>query len=105
MGTETSGPNARVAARMTPEERLRWALGNVGKVFPEMAENFEGGTSVVWDQEPWSSGASAYYAPGEMTTMFPHVATVEGRIHFAGEHPCPVYRDAYTARKGTGQAL
>jgi monoamine oxidase len=29
LGTETSGPNARVATGMTPEERLRWGLRNV----------------------------------------------------------------------------
>ena len=100
LGTETTGPNARVAAAMTSEERLRWGLENVSKVFPEMAENFEGGMSVVWDQEPWSLGASAYYAPGEMTTMFPHVATVEGRVHFAGEHTSTLFVMEGAAQSG-----
>ena len=86
LGTETSGPNAQLAGAMKPDERLRWALENVCKVFPEMAQNFDGGTSIVWEQEPWSKGAYAYFAPGEMTAFFPHVATVEGRVHFAGEH-------------------
>jgi monoamine oxidase len=100
LGTETSGPNARVATGMTPEERLRWGLANVSKVFPEMGENFEGGTSIVWDQEPWSIGAAAYYAPGEMTTMFPHVATVEGRVHFAGEHTSTLFVMEGAAQSG-----
>ena len=100
IGTETSGPNAQVATGMTPEERLRWGLGNVSKVFPEMAENFEGGTSIVWDQEPWSMGAAAYYAPGEMTTMFPHVASVEGRVHFAGEHTSTLFVMEGAAQSG-----
>ena len=86
LGTETSGPNAQLAGAMKPDERLRWALENVCKVFPEMAQNFDGGMSIVWEQEPWSKGAYAYFAPGEMTAFFPHVATVEGRVHFAGEH-------------------
>jgi monoamine oxidase len=100
LGTETNGPNARVATGMTPEERLRWGLRNVSKVFPEMAENFEGGTSIVWDQEPWSMGAAAYYAPGEMTIMFPHVATVEGRVHFAGEHTSTLFVMEGAAQSG-----
>jgi monoamine oxidase len=100
IGTETSGPNAQVATGMTPEERLRWGLGNVSKVFPEMAENFEGGTSIVWDREPWSMGAAAYYAPGEMTTMFSHVATVEGRVHFAGEHTSTLFVMEGAAQSG-----
>ncbi|HXZ79807.1 MAG TPA: FAD-dependent oxidoreductase, partial [Terriglobales bacterium] len=74
LATETSGANARQIAALNRDERIRWGLENVGKVFPEMAENFEGGTSIVWEEEPWSLGASAYYAPGEMTTFFPHVA-------------------------------
>ena len=86
LGTETVGPNAHAAAMMTPEERVRWCLENISKVFPEMKENFEGGTSVASEKEPWSLGANAYFAPGEMTTMLPHVATPEGRVHFAGEH-------------------
>jgi len=45
-----------------------------------MRENFEGGTSIAWEAEPWSLGATAYFGPGEMTAMFPHVGTVEGRF-------------------------
>jgi hypothetical protein len=66
IGIETAGRNAQLAARMSPEERLHWAMEDVLKIFPEMSSNFEGGTSVVWDQEPWSLGCAAYYAPGEM---------------------------------------
>jgi monoamine oxidase len=100
LGTETSGPNARVATGITPEERLRWGLANVSKVFSEMAENFEGGTPIVWDQEAWSLGAAVYYAPGEMTTMFPHVASVEGRVHFAGEHTSTLFvMDSFVVRR------
>jgi len=65
---------------MKPEERISWCLDYVTRVFPEMASNFEGGTSVVWDDEPWSMGAAAYFAPGEMTLMFPHVAAPEGHM-------------------------
>jgi monoamine oxidase len=90
----------KLLREMTPEQRLRWGLENVSKVFPEMAENFEGGTSIVWDQEPWSLGAAAYYAPGEMTIMFPHVATVEGRVHFAGEHTSTLFVMEGAAQSG-----
>lgn len=86
LATETSGANARQIAALTRDERIHWGLGEVSKVFPEIAANFEGGTSIVWEEEPWSLGASAYYAPGEMAAFFPHVATIEGRVHFAGEH-------------------
>lgn len=89
--TENSGPTARIASAMTPDQRVQWALQNVARVFPEMPENFEGGASVAWDNEPWSMGGTATYGPGEMTALFPHVATVEGRIHFAGEHTSKIF--------------
>jgi monoamine oxidase len=100
LGIETEGTNSRLAVAMTPEERIRWSLENVTKIYPEMAENFEGGTSVVWDEETWSLGAAAYYAPGEMTTMFPHVATPEGRVHFAGEHTSELFVMEGAAQSG-----
>jgi monoamine oxidase len=100
LGIETEGTNSRLIAAMKPEERIRWSLENVTKVYPEMAENFEGGTSVVRDDEPWSLGAAAYYAPGEMTTMFPHVARPEGRVHFPGEHTSELFVMEGAAQSG-----
>ncbi|HEV8136750.1 MAG TPA: FAD-dependent oxidoreductase, partial [Pyrinomonadaceae bacterium] len=37
------------------------------------------------NQKQWARGA-AYYKPGQFSTLLPHVARPEGRIHFAGEH-------------------
>ena len=104
LGIETEGTNSRLIAAMKPEERIRWSLENVAKIYPEMAENFEGGTSVVWDEEPWSLGAGAYFAPGEMTTMFSHVASVEGRVHFAGEHTSELFVMEGAAQSGVRAA-
>jgi monoamine oxidase len=100
IGIETAGRNAHLAAKMSPEDRLHWAVKNVARIFPEISSNFEGGTSIVWDQEPWSLGCAAYYAPGEMTAMFPHVATPEGRVHFAGEHTSLLYVMEGAAQSG-----
>ncbi len=100
LATEMEGTQSRRVASMKPEERISWCLEHVTTVFPEMASNFEGGTSVVWDDEPWSMGAAAYFAPGEMTVMFPHVATPEGRVHFAGEHTSSLYVMEGAAQSG-----
>jgi monoamine oxidase len=100
LATECLGAEARRAAAMTPDQRLRWGLENTSKVFPEMTAEFEQGRTICWDQEPWSLGAYAYYGPGEMTRMFPHAATQEGRIHFAGEHTAPVYVMEGAAQSG-----
>ncbi len=77
---------ARKLQSMDKDERIRWTLGYFDKVHPGFATNYKSGGSIAWDEEPWSLGAWAYYAPGEMKDLFPHVARAEGRIHFAGEH-------------------
>ena len=84
--SQTERDMARQVWSMKPEERVRWTLEYVDRVHPGFAKNFEGGTSFSWNEEPWSLGAWAYYAPGEVAALFPHVAKPEGRIHFAGEH-------------------
>jgi monoamine oxidase len=65
-----------------------------------MTTHFERGRSICWNEEQWSLGAWAYYGPGEMTSMFPHVATPEGRVHFAGEHTSTLYVMEGAAQSG-----
>lgn len=102
--TEVTAAASRVATALTPEERVRWAREHVTRVFPEMADEFAGGASTCWDREPFAQGAWAYYAPGEMNTMFPHVATVEKRVHFAGEHTADLYFMEGAAQSGARAA-
>jgi monoamine oxidase len=78
--------HSRRFARMSETDRLELALEQVEAVFPGMRENFEGGVTKCWDDDPWARGASAYYKPGQFKSLYPHVARPEGRIHFAGEH-------------------
>jgi monoamine oxidase len=77
---------ARKVQSMENKERIRWTLEYLDKVHPGFATNFNSGASIAWDEEPWSLGAWAYYAPGEMKDLFPYVARAEGRVYFAGEH-------------------
>jgi monoamine oxidase len=51
-----------------------------------MAENFEGGASKAWEEDPWARGAYTSLGVGQMFGLMPHVARPEGRIYFAGEH-------------------
>lgn len=37
-------------------------------------------------KDEWARGASAYYKPGQFSSLHPHVSKPEGRIYFAGEH-------------------
>ena len=71
---------------MPETERVTQALEQVELMFPGMKDNFEGGVSKCWDDDPWARGVSAFYKPGQFKSLYPHVARPEGRIHFAGEH-------------------
>jgi monoamine oxidase len=78
--------HSRRVTAMSEDERIGFALEQVEVIYPGMREHFEGGVTKCWDEDEWARGASAYYKPGQFSTLLPHVARPEGRIHFAGEH-------------------
>ena len=65
---------------------MSFALEQMEKVYPAIRENFEVGASKCWDEDEWARGDYAWFKPGQMTSLIPHIARPEGRIHFAGEH-------------------
>jgi monoamine oxidase len=81
-----TGDHARRVTTMKETERLSFTLNYIERVYPQIRKNFEGGTSVCWDEDEWARGAYAWFKPGQMTDLLPHIARAEGRIHFAGEH-------------------
>jgi monoamine oxidase len=83
---QATGAEARGLTRMTESDRIRFALEETEKVYPGIREEFERGASKCWDEDPWALGAFAYFRPGEMLPLLPHLGRVEGRVHFAGEH-------------------
>ncbi|HEV2863814.1 MAG TPA: NAD(P)/FAD-dependent oxidoreductase [Pyrinomonadaceae bacterium] len=84
--TYQAGRHARHTASLGERERLTAAVEGASALFPSIKEHFEGGASKCWDEDEWARGAYTCFAPGQMETLMPHVATPEGRIHFAGEH-------------------
>jgi monoamine oxidase len=81
-----AGPQARRATAMKGSERVSFTLEQMEKVHPAIRENFEGGTSKCWDEDEWAHGDYAWFKPGQMSSLLPHIARSEGRVHFAGEH-------------------
>jgi monoamine oxidase len=61
-------------------------LKTIEEVYPGIRKNYERGFVKVWDRDPWARGAVAYLLPGQVSSLEPHIARPEGRIHFAGEH-------------------
>jgi monoamine oxidase len=78
--------HSRRVTGMSESERINYALRQVELIYPGMRENFEGGVTKCWDEDEWARGASAFYKPGQFSSLLPHVARPEGRIYFAGEH-------------------
>jgi monoamine oxidase len=77
---------ARRLGAMSDEERVRAALAEASRVHPGMKEHFVSGGSKCWETDPFARGAYAYFKPGQLVALGPHLARAEGRLHFAGDH-------------------
>jgi monoamine oxidase len=86
-----AGPQARQVTAMREDERVRSVLGAVEKVQPQARQYVEVGATKCWDEDEFARGGYAWYKPGQMTSLLPHVARPEGRIHFAGEHASSLF--------------
>lgn len=86
LASYTWSDEARQWGALPPANRIIRAAENVAEIHPQSAEEFEGGTSIVWDQDPFAGGAFALFYPDQETVLFEHIVAPEGRIHFAGEH-------------------
>jgi monoamine oxidase len=78
--------HSRRVTAMSESERINFALEYVDVIYPGMRNHFDGGVTKCWDDDVWARGVSSYYKPGQFSSLLPHVARPEGRIHFAGEH-------------------
>ncbi|WP_405162968.1 FAD-dependent oxidoreductase [Nocardia sp. NBC_01499] len=80
-----TGWPAQAVASMSDDERVNFALNELEPMLPGARANFELGTSVAWDNEPYAAGAYILPERGHAELMA-NTRTAEGRIHFAGEH-------------------
>jgi monoamine oxidase len=62
---------------------------HLDRVFPGVRGFVENGVTKCWDQDPWSRGAYGSFGPGQMLRMVPYLTSIEGRVHFAGDHTSP----------------
>lgn len=71
---------------LTPRDRIEQALENVAVIHPQITAEFEVGTSYMWHDDEFASGAFALFDPGQQTLLHDAIVAPEGRFHFAGEH-------------------
>lgn len=75
--------------KLTIVERLGFARTQLAAMIPDIEEELEVGMTSCWDEDPWARGTIAFLRPGQFTTLYPHIARPEDRLHFAGEHTSP----------------
>jgi monoamine oxidase len=76
-----------VAHGVAPARDVRWALGEIERVFPRTTAAYTGRAyEDHWARDPWVHGAYSYYRVGQANTYGELAGATEGRFYFAGEH-------------------
>jgi monoamine oxidase len=86
LAVNSGGASGRAVVDMTPDESVTFGIGLAADAFPAIASQLEKGVVQRWASDPWSRGAFAVFAPGQMSALMPAMARPEHGIHFAGEH-------------------
>jgi monoamine oxidase len=81
-----TGAAARALARLPAEACAGQVRAQLARVIPGIDGQVERAAVCAWDADPWARGDYAWFRPGQVRALLPHVATPEGRIHFAGDH-------------------
>ncbi|WP_197085237.1 flavin monoamine oxidase family protein [Saccharothrix sp. ST-888] len=73
---------------LTPGERYAFALNDLERIFgPRVRTEFTGvGATQSWARARYALGEAVMFTPGQVHELHPAARTVEGRVHFAGEH-------------------
>lgn len=82
----TGGQRALDLSAMSESDRQSYVLKKMGNLFSGLDNQYTGGTSYIWHEDPFALGGFTYFEPGQMATLLPIAQRPEGRIHFAGEH-------------------
>lgn len=86
LASYTWSEDAQRWGSLTPRDRIEQALENVAVIHPQITAEFEVGTSYMWHDDEFASGAFALFDPGQQTLLHDAIVAPEGRFHFAGEH-------------------
>jgi monoamine oxidase len=82
----TSGADAERLGLLSPEDRLRRALQEATRIWPEAPRHWERGVAKYWNEDPWVRGSYSFLGVGQARDFHAVARAAEGRVHFAGEH-------------------
>ncbi|MFB6819416.1 flavin monoamine oxidase family protein [Streptomyces sp. NPDC056347] len=70
------------------DERYPFTLAGVQDVYGQRIEVFYTGVGATqsWMRDPYAYGEASVLLPGQHTELLAHVRSVEGPLHFAGDH-------------------
>jgi monoamine oxidase len=73
---------------LTDDERYAFALANMASMFgKQVYTEYTGhGATQSWTRNRYSLGEAAIFTPGQLHEYHAATRTIEGRVHFAGEH-------------------
>jgi monoamine oxidase len=86
LASYAGGQNALDLAAMSERDRESLVLGQMSALLGGLNNQFEFGTTQIWQDDPYARGAYTYFQPGQMSTLLAAAQQPEGLIHFAGEH-------------------
>ncbi len=77
---------AREIAALPAVERPQNAIERIARMLPGLEKHVVASIVKVWAEDEWAGGAYLQFLPGQLYDLKPHFASVEGRVHFAGDH-------------------
>jgi monoamine oxidase len=89
LASYTWGQAARRLGVLIHKDAEEFVKHNLAKFHPQLATEEKLLDRIVtwnWDTHKWSSGAFAWFLPGQHSALHQHIVAPEGRIYLAGEH-------------------
>ncbi len=100
----SGGTTATRAGEGELDERAREALAALELALPGLAAHYNGrAIRNAWERYPWTRGSYALFKPGQYTMLNGALDTVEGRVHFAGEHTSAQWQGYLNGAVESGQ--
>lgn len=81
-----NGPQAKALDKLPAIDAINVVKGALNTFYPGLKGKIEVVHHQSWANERFSRGAYIQFAPGQVQTLVPHMASIEDKLHFAGEH-------------------
>jgi monoamine oxidase len=79
------GPTSDGLGRMTPEQRLAFAMEHGEKMHPQYKEEFDNAVSFNWSTTPWIEGCLAHFPRAMIRTFYPFLIRPEREFYVASD--------------------